>query len=63
MLYEVTVEDPDVLLLPWTLDPILLTTGDDGDSGRFADRSRMLGAERGTCQAYERDDISWQIHH
>ena len=27
MLYEVTVEDPQVLLQPWTLKPMLLSTG------------------------------------
>jgi hypothetical protein len=61
MLYEVTVEDPEVLLQPWTLTPLLLTAADD--SGPGADRSRLLGVERGTCQAYELDDISWQVHH
>ncbi len=62
MLYEVKVEDPDVLLQPWTLDPILLTTGGEV-TGPFGDRSQMLGAERGTCQSYELDDITEQIHH
>jgi hypothetical protein len=61
MLYEVKVEDPEVLLQPWTLNPLLLTIADDDGPG--AARSRLLGVERGTCQAYELDDISWQIHH
>ena len=53
MLYEVTVEDPEVLLHPWTLNPMLLTTSDRG----------LVGVERGTCEAYELDDITSQYRH
>ena len=59
MLYESTVEDPEVLLQPYELPPMLMTTGEGGPF----DRSQMLGAERGFCEAYELDDISWQIRH
>ena len=59
MLYEARVEDPDVLLQPYDLPPMLMTTGD----GPEFDRSAMLGSERGFCEAYELDDISWQIRH
>ena len=55
MLYEVTVEDPEVLLHPWTLNPMLLTTGGDGGG--------LVGVERGTCLAYELDDITTQYRH
>ena len=55
MLYEATVEDPEVLLHPWTLNPLLLTTGGDGGS--------LVGVERGTCEAYELDDIATQYRH
>ncbi|HEU4616450.1 MAG TPA: hypothetical protein VFV10_00320 [Gammaproteobacteria bacterium] len=61
LLYESTVEDPDVLLRPWTLDPLLMTLAKDDGPG--ADRARLIGVERGVCQSYELDDISWQIHH
>ena len=52
MLYEVTVEDPEVLLHPWTMNPLLLSVG-----------GSVLGAERGNCTAYELDDISTQYRH
>ena len=55
MLYEATVEDPEVLLHPWTLNPLLLTTGGGGGS--------LVGVERGTCEAYELDDIATQYRH
>ncbi|NIR43496.1 MAG: hypothetical protein GWN83_05750 [Gemmatimonadetes bacterium] len=60
MLYEVTVEDPEVLLQPWEQNPILLTTG--GEEGG-SDRARLIGVERGHCQQLELDDIMNQIRH
>ncbi|HEX7080567.1 MAG TPA: hypothetical protein VF329_06100 [Gammaproteobacteria bacterium] len=60
MLYEVRVEDPQVLLQPWEQTPVLLTTGGDGAD---SDRARLIGSERGFCQAYELDDITSQIRH
>jgi hypothetical protein len=54
ILYEVTVEDPQVLLHPWTLNPMLLTANDGGG---------LIGAERGSCVAYELDDITSQYRH
>ena len=54
ILFEETVEDPQVLLQPWTLDPLLLT---------LSDRDGAIGMERGNCEAYELDDITWQVHH
>lgn len=60
MLYEVTVEDPEVLLQPWELTPQLMTLADDeGPAGR----AQLIGAERGHCQSLELDDIAWQIRH
>ena len=61
ILYEETVEDPQVLLQPWEETPMLLTaaTGDGGFGGGAA----MLGMERGNCEAYELDDITSQIRH
>ena len=62
MLYESTVEDPQVLLQPWELDPMLMTLVGDNDTGGFGG-GRLIGSERGSCQDIELDDISWQIHH
>jgi len=60
MLYEVTVEDPEVLLQPWELTPIVMTIADQG--GGFGG-GRLIGVERGNCEAYELDDIANQIRH
>jgi hypothetical protein len=71
LLYEVTVEDPDVLLQPWTLKPMLMTVappapppgaGGPGGGGGFGGAS-LIGVERGNCQEEELDDIAWQIRH
>jgi hypothetical protein len=61
MLYEVTVEDPQVLLQPWVQKPMLLTTGGEGGGGPGG--GSLIGTERGHCQAYELDDIANQIRH
>jgi hypothetical protein len=60
MLYEVTVDDPKVLLYPWTLNPMLMTTG--GEGGGFG-RAGLVGTERGHCQQLELDDIVAQYRH
>jgi hypothetical protein len=71
LLYEVTVEDPQVLLRPWTLKPMLLTVappapppgaGGGGGGGGFGGAG-LIGVERGNCQQEELDDIAWQIRH
>ncbi len=61
MLYEVTVDDPEVLLEPWVQNPMLMTLAEDDGSG-FG-RASLIGTERGHCQSIELDDISWQIRH
>jgi hypothetical protein len=74
MLYEVTVDDPDVLLQPWVLNPMLMSTGPPpapagggaapggGGGGGFG-AGGLVGTERGHCQSIELDDIAWQIRH
>ena len=65
MLYEVTVEDPQVLLQPWKLNPMLRTmrlVAVDGGGGGGGNAT-LIGAERGDCQPEELDDISTQIRH
>jgi len=61
MLYEVTVEDPQVLLMPWVQNPMLMELATDDGTG-FG-RASLVGTERGHCQSIELDDISWQIRH
>jgi hypothetical protein len=68
LLYEATVEDPQVLLQPWKLKPMLLTiatgggAGGAGGGGGFANPT-LIGVERGACQEEELDDIANQIRH
>jgi hypothetical protein len=68
MLCEVTVEDPEVLLQPWVLNPMLRTIagggppGGGGGGGGFGGAG-LIGSERGACQEEELDDISNQIRH
>jgi hypothetical protein len=65
MLYEVTVEDPQVLLQPWVLNPMLRTLAGAGGPGPGGGGggAGLIGTERGHCQAYELDDIDNQIRH
>jgi hypothetical protein len=64
MLYEVTVEDPQVLLQPWKQNPMLMSTGGGGGGGGGGPGNPgLIGTERGHCQAYELDDIDNQIRH
>jgi hypothetical protein len=62
MLYEVTVEDPDVLLQPWKQNPMLMTLADASGGGGFGDPT-LVGSERGNCETYETGDVANQIHH
>ena len=64
ILYEAIVEDPEVLLQPWVLNPLLLTLagGGRGGGGGFGNPD-LIGVERGSCQDLELDDIVLQIRH
>jgi hypothetical protein len=53
--YEVTVEDPEVLVEPWVMAPRVLTLNTNADAG--------LLPERGNCEVYELSDITSQIRH
>ena len=65
LLYEVTVEDPQVLLQPWELKPMLMSIAAAGGAGGGgpAGNPTLIGAERGSCQEEELDDIANQIRH
>jgi len=53
MLYEVTVEDPEVLVEPWVMPPRIL---------QLAERPTII-AERGSCTDTELAEVSTQIRH
>jgi hypothetical protein len=53
--YEVTVEDPDVLVGPWVMTLKTLTLNANPEAG--------LIPERGNCEVYEEGNISTQIRH
>jgi hypothetical protein len=55
ILYDVTVEDPGVLVEPWVLPTRTLRPNANPDAG--------LQAERGNCEVYELNSISSQIRH
>lgn len=53
--YEVTVEDPEVLVEPWVMAPKTLTLSTNPEAA--------LLPERGNCEVYETKNISTQIRH
>jgi hypothetical protein len=53
--YEVTIEDPEVLVEPFVMTPRILRLSNFPDAG--------LLPERGTCEVYELGDITSQIRH
>jgi hypothetical protein len=55
ILYEVTVEDPEVLAEPWVMTPRVMTLMPFPDAG--------LIKERGNCEVYEEGVVSSQIRH
>ena len=55
ILYDVTVEDPGVLVEPWVLPTRTVRRNTNPDAG--------LLAERGNCEVYETGSISSQIRH
>jgi hypothetical protein len=55
ILYEITVEDPDVLVEPWVLPARTLRLNGAADAG--------LVPERAYCEVYETKDISGQARH
>jgi hypothetical protein len=55
ILYEVTVDDPEVLAQPWVMTPRTLTLSTFPDAG--------LLRERGNCEVYEIKNITSQIRH
>jgi hypothetical protein len=55
ILYEVTVEDPEVLVEPWVITPRVMTLMPNPDAG--------LIKERGNCEVYEQGVVTSQIRH
>src|SRR5262249_34841530 len=63
ILYEVTVDDPDVLLQPWKQNPVVMAKAGSGSGP--GGNGTLLGSARGHCEAYEdaAEDIATQIRH
>jgi hypothetical protein len=55
ILYEATIDDPEVLVEPWVMTPKRMRLNANPDAG--------LMGERGNCDVYELEDISSQIRH
>jgi hypothetical protein len=55
ILYEITVEDPEVLVEPWVMPPRTLRLNGAADAG--------LVAERAYCEVYETGAIVTQLRH
>jgi hypothetical protein len=55
LLYDVTVEDPEVLVEPWVLPTRIVTRNANPDAG--------LIRERGNCETFETGQVSSQIRH
>jgi hypothetical protein len=55
LLYDVTVEDPEVLTEPWVLPTRTVRLNANPDAG--------LVRERGDCEVYETKSITSQIRH
>ena len=55
LLYDVTVEDPEVLAEPYVYPTRVVRRNPNPDAG--------LVRERGNCEVYETKDISSQIRH
>ncbi len=55
ILYEVTIEDPEVLVEPWVMTPRVMRSNPNPNAG--------LLPERGNCEVYELEDITSQIRH
>lgn len=55
ILYDVTVEDPEVLVEPYVIPTRILRKSTNRDAG--------LLRERGNCEVYELNDITSQIRH
>ncbi len=55
ILYEVTVEDPEVLVEPWVMTPRTLRLSNNPDAG--------LLPERGNCSEIEKGEAASQIRH
>ncbi len=55
LLYDVTVEDPDVLVEPWVLPTRVVRRNPNPDAG--------LIRERGNCDVFETEAVATQIRH
>ena len=55
ILYEITIEDPDVFVEPWVMPTRTMRLNGAADAG--------LVPERAYCEVYETNDIVTQMRH
>jgi hypothetical protein len=54
--YDMTIEDPEVLLEPWVMPTRVLAAA----QGPAADR---IPSERANCEVYEDENVTSQVRH
>jgi hypothetical protein len=61
--YEMTIEDPEVLVEPWVMKPRMLRAGGGFGGGGGAAGGVAIQAERANCEVYEEGNVTNQLRH
>jgi hypothetical protein len=59
--YEMTIEDPEVLVQPWVMKPRILRQGGGGFGGFGGGDG--IQPERAYCEVYEEGNVTNQLRH